>query len=244
MICLLKYNLFILVVMKLVFNVLNKNHPLKNLWINMEQLTILIFKKRQKDIWNNQIKSQKKIIYWYNKKDQLPADQDDIIQWWGLSSQLNEVKNRPNSFILSDFHPLYLDIGVGNAFGDRYDKYQAWKDVYKWNPKIPHNFQGNILGGETLLWGETNNQNTHFQKLFLRSSILSDTLWNPEIKKQEQFWKFTQRLSDMEDRMNKYGFPVSPFTHSYCKRQLQQCFPQLYSTKLELLFMFIIVYLI
>ncbi|CAD8046214.1 unnamed protein product [Paramecium primaurelia] len=202
------------------------------------------YRKRQKDIWINQIKSQKKIIYWYNKKDQLPADQDDIIQWWGLSSQLNEVKNRPNSFILSDFHPLYLDIGVGNAFGDRYDKYQAWKDVYKWNPKIPHNFQGNILGGETLLWGETNNQNTHFQKLFLRSSILSDTLWNPEIKKQEQFWKFTQRLSDMEDRMNKYGFPVSPFTHSYCKRQLQQCFPQLYSTKLELLFMFIIVYLI
>ncbi|CAD8158974.1 unnamed protein product [Paramecium octaurelia] len=202
------------------------------------------YRKKQKDIWKNQIKSQKKIIYWYNKKDQLPADQDDIIQWWGLSSQLNEVKGRSNQFILSDYHPLYLDTGVGNAFGDRYDKYQGWKDVYKWNPSIPHNFQGTILGGESLLWGETNNQNTHFQKLFLRSSILADTLWNPDQKQDELFPKFAKRLSDMEDRMNKYDFPVSPFTHSYCKRQLDLCFPESYSTKLKLFFMFVIVYLI
>ncbi|CAK72253.1 unnamed protein product (macronuclear) [Paramecium tetraurelia] len=200
------------------------------------------YRKKQKDIWKNQIKSKKKIIYWYNKNDQLPADQDDIIQWWGLSSQLSEVKGRSNQFILSDYHPLYLDTGVGNAFGDRYDRYQAWKDVYKWRPSIPRNFEGTILGGESLLWGETNNQNTHFQKLFLRSSILADTLWNPDQKQDELFPKFTKRLSDMEDRMNKYGFPVSPFTHSYCKRQLDLCFPELYSTKLKLFFMFVLFY--
>lgn len=32
----------------------------------------------------------------------------------------------------------------------------------------------------------------------------------------------------MEDRMNKYGFPVSPFTHDYCKRHTKLCFPTLY----------------
>ncbi|CAD8134243.1 unnamed protein product [Paramecium octaurelia] len=186
------------------------------------------YRQRQKDIWKNVVKSSKRVAYWYNKQDQLPAEDDDIIHWWGLTSQLVDVKNRKNDFILSDYHPLYLDVGVGNAFGNSYDAYQTWKDVYKWSPVPPEGFQGNILGGEAPLWGETNNQNTHFQKMFLRSSILGDTLWNPNSKSTEQFWQFTQRLSEMEDRMNKYGFPVSPFTHDYCKRHTKLCFPTLY----------------
>lgn len=29
--------------------------------------------------------------------------------------------------------------------------------------------------------------------------------------------------------MNKYGFPVTPFTHGYCKKHTKICFPSLYS---------------
>ncbi|CAD8062286.1 unnamed protein product [Paramecium sonneborni] len=187
------------------------------------------YRQKQKSIWKNEIKSKKRIAYWYNKDDKLPADDDDIIHWWGSTEELSLVSNRSNDFILSDYHPLYLDIGVGNAFGNPYQTYQTWKDIYKWSPQIPEGFKGKIIGGEAPLWGETNNQNTHFQRLFLRSSILGDTLWNPFSKQQEQFYEFADRLGQMEDRMNKYGFPVSPFTHDYCKRHTKICFPILYT---------------
>lgn len=29
----------------------------------------------------------------------------------------------------------------------------------------------------------------------------------------------------MEDRMTKYGFPVSPITHGYCRKNTDLCFP-------------------
>jgi hypothetical protein len=44
MICLKKFNLFILVVMKQVILVLIKDHLLRNLWMNMELQHILIYK--------------------------------------------------------------------------------------------------------------------------------------------------------------------------------------------------------
>lgn len=50
----------------------------------------------------------------------LPAEDDDIIHWWGTTAELEYVKERTNDFILSDYKPLYLDIGVGNAFGNPY----------------------------------------------------------------------------------------------------------------------------
>lgn len=35
--------------------------------------------------------------------------------------------------------------------------------------------------------------------------------------------------------MNKYGFPVSPFTHDYCKRHTKICFPILYGEDEEVI---------
>lgn len=71
-------------------------------------------------MWKNEIKSTKRVAYWYNKDDVLPAENDDIIHWWGTTDELEYVKERTNDFILSDYKPLYLDIGVGNAFGNPY----------------------------------------------------------------------------------------------------------------------------
>ena len=79
-----------------------------------------------------------------------------------MTSELEDLKYRTNDFILSDYHPLYLDLGMGNAYGDDYESYQTWKDFYKWSPTLPEGFKGRILGAEAPLWGETNNENTHF----------------------------------------------------------------------------------
>ena len=67
------------------------------------------------------------VAYWYNAVDKLPAEDDDIIQWWGLTSELNQVASFKNRFILSDYNTLYLDTGVGNAFGNSYQTYHTWK---------------------------------------------------------------------------------------------------------------------
>lgn len=91
-----------------------------------------------------------------------------------MTADLSLVADRVNRVILSDYAPLYIDTGVGNAFGNAYQTYHTWKEIYKWSPTPPQNFKGTIIGGEAPLWGETNNEHTHFMKLFIRSSVLAD----------------------------------------------------------------------
>jgi hexosaminidase len=42
------------------------------------------YRKRQKKIWRDDI-SKKKVIYWANEDIDLPLDEEDVIQWWGVS---------------------------------------------------------------------------------------------------------------------------------------------------------------
>lgn len=73
-----------------------------------------------------------------------------------------------------DYYPLFIDAGFGNAFGNPYSVYHTWKEIYKWTPSLPEGSLNTIIGGEVPMWGETNNQNTHFNKLFMRTSVMAE----------------------------------------------------------------------
>lgn len=49
------------------------------------------FRKRQKSLWRNTI-SSKKIIYWANEDIDLPLEEDDVVQWWGVSQNVHKLK--------------------------------------------------------------------------------------------------------------------------------------------------------
>ncbi len=96
-----------------------------------------------------------------------------MVHWWGTTDELEAIKDKKNKIILSNYDLLYLDIGFGGLVGDKYGDFITWKDIYlKFNLK-PQNIEGKIIGAESCLWGELNNDSTHFNKLFIRSSVLA-----------------------------------------------------------------------
>ena len=44
---------------------------------------------------------------------------------------------------------------------------------------IIQGINGEVIGGIAALWGETNSDSSHFLKMYTRSSVLSERLWNP-----------------------------------------------------------------
>ena len=67
------------------------------------------FRQREKKLWRSI--SQKKVIYWANEDIDLPLEDDDIIQWWGVSSNVDRMAGRKNPVILANYDLTYLDIG-------------------------------------------------------------------------------------------------------------------------------------
>ncbi len=57
-------------------------------------------------------------------------DDDDIIHWWGRTSELQVIADKPNKIILSNYDLLYLDTGFNNAFGNPYSTFHTWKEIY------------------------------------------------------------------------------------------------------------------
>lgn len=67
---------------------------------------------------------------------------------------------------------LYFDIGFGSPEGDKYGDFVTWKDIHlKFDP-YPI-IKGQVIGAIGCLWGELNNDSTHFNKLFIRTSVLA-----------------------------------------------------------------------
>ena len=85
----------------------------------------------------NTIGTKQNVAYWANKDISLPVEEDDIIHWWGLTSELEVIKDKPNRIILSNYDVLYLDTGSGNAFSNHYSDYHTWKDIYNgFEPRV------------------------------------------------------------------------------------------------------------
>jgi len=53
------------------------------------------YRQQQKKVWRN-LTANKKVIYWANEEIDLPLEKDDVIQWWGVSSNVGKMKGRPN----------------------------------------------------------------------------------------------------------------------------------------------------
>jgi hexosaminidase len=106
------------------------------------------YRRRQKELWRK-ISSTKKAIYWANELLNLPLEADDVLHWWGLSTDVHKLANKPNEVILSNYDHAYLDKGFGNRNGVPYGDYIKWRDIYKYSPKV----QGvNVIGGEACMW--------------------------------------------------------------------------------------------
>jgi hexosaminidase len=53
------------------------------------------FREKQKQLWRT-ISSKKKVIYWANEEIDLPVQDDDVIQWWGVTDTIDQLIGRPN----------------------------------------------------------------------------------------------------------------------------------------------------
>lgn len=56
-----------------------------------EELSV-IFRQRQKKMWRDKISKTKKAIYWSNEDVDLPYEDDDVIQWWGYTRNIDQIR--------------------------------------------------------------------------------------------------------------------------------------------------------
>ncbi len=106
------------------------------------------FRRREKRLWRS-LNGKRKVIYWANEDIDLPLEDDDVIQWWGVSDNVNKLSGRKNQVILSNYDLTYLDIGFGNAQGDEYSVYQTWRKMYEFQPRVAN---VNVIGGQSCMW--------------------------------------------------------------------------------------------
>lgn len=171
-------------------------------WMDQHNITTyqqlaIYYRKRQKGLWRA-ISPFKKVIYWANEEIDLPLDADDIIQWWGISRNVDRMAGRKNQVILSNYDLTYLDVGFGGRRGTGYGTFISWRDIYKFEPRIK---DVNVIGGETCMWAETSNAQDLDQKLWMRSSVLNERLWTVSIDGTKSILNIAQRLSAQMKRM-------------------------------------------
>ena len=63
-------------------------------------------------------------MYWMNSND-IQVEEGDIVQWWGSGLPVTK-----HEVVISQYGPLYLDMGVGNYLGVAYGTYMTWLDIY------------------------------------------------------------------------------------------------------------------
>ena len=176
------------------------------------------YKQQQKKM----LPSSRKAVYWvFNENFTFLAD--EVIQFWGGTNMYAAIQNLPNPVILSPSNVLYLDVGVGNTYGDKsWGGYSTWKDIYNFDPYPKEIRKERILGAEVCLWSEINNDATTDIRLWGRSSAFAERMWNAEIKDTEA--EIVRRLFHVERMMMKRGIGVSPVSSEYCSRRVGDCF--------------------
>lgn len=169
------------------------------------------------------LKPSKRAIYW-SIDSVFHYNENDILQFWGESQYYFQIKNYTNPVILSPSNYLYLDVGCGNLYGDKsWSNFVTWKDIWQFNPYPPEIEKSRILGAEVTLWGELNSASTMDGRLWSRSSVFSERVWNPSVNNGIQ--DIVSRLVQNEERLIRRGFEPSPITSEYCGNNINVCFP-------------------
>jgi hexosaminidase len=69
------------------------------------------------------------------------------------------IANYTNKIILSNYDQAYLDVGSGTRVGTPYGTFESWGTMRKFTPNVT-GIRGTIIGGESCLWSEMNNDHT------------------------------------------------------------------------------------
>lgn len=172
----------------------------------------IYYREHQKEVWRT-ISSKKKVIYWANEDIDLPMQDDDVIDWWGISTNVKRMVGRKNEVILSNYDLTYLDIGFNNMYGNVYGNYQDWRKMYSYEPRVE---SVNVIGGESCMWNEINNLHTFDQKVVQRSSVTGERLWNVNVDINTELNNIATRLTAHTERLRQRGFKVWPVTVELC----------------------------
>lgn len=177
------------------------------------------YKNREKSL----LDPKKSAILWI-KDAEFDYQENDILQYWGLSTEYSILQKYNNSVILSPNDFLYIDVGYGNSFGsESWASFTTWKHIYNFNPSPSEIENSRILGAEVTLWAEVNSDSTTDNHLWSRSSAFAERMWNAMINNGNA--DIVSRLYGNEKRLIRRGFQVSPVTSEYCSMHLDICFP-------------------
>ena len=74
------------------------------------------------------------------------------------------------------------------------------------------------------MWSELNNDHTQDQKIWIRTSVLGERLWNSRISLGEKLVNIVERLVAQKDRLKSRGFKPSIVSVELCERSPATCF--------------------
>jgi hexosaminidase len=104
----------------------------------------LYYRERQKQLWRK--KTNKKVIYWANEDIDLPMEDEDTVEWWGVFANVGQIVGRKNPVILANKDEVYLDFGFNNMYGVLNGNYADWRKAYGFKPRMEN---VNVIGGES-----------------------------------------------------------------------------------------------
>ncbi len=68
--------------------------------------------------------------------------------------------------------------------GEKFMKNQNFHLKFRYyNIQLYKGIAGTVIGGIATMWGETNDDNSHFTKLLVRLNVAAERFWNPDQKK-------------------------------------------------------------
>lgn len=76
------------------------------------------------------------------------------------------------------------------------------------------------------MWSELSNHYTHEQKVWIRTAVLGERLWNDGIDIKTDLNGIAKRLTAQAARMRERGFKVNPVTVGLCEETSEACFSQ------------------
>ncbi|KAG0337869.1 hypothetical protein BG000_004843, partial [Podila horticola] len=151
----------------------------------------------------------------------IEKNKDTIIQVWTTAENIKKTIQRGYKVITGSADYWYLDCGFGSWVGGDIngnswcDPYKTWQKIYSFNPLLglTEDEAKNVLGGETLLWGELVDDTNVDAKLWPRSSAAAEVLWSGNsddslTKLWDGYKQHNNTLRTVEalDRINEHRF--------------------------------------